>query len=72
MSVPIAETVAAMLDRIRETGQTGCDHIVLCWLEGTHLRTLHTAVPPEVLAHIHYNLADAAADLAPPPGCMKH
>lgn len=72
MSVPIRLTVEAMLDKIMESGQTDCDHIVLCWWEGTHLRTLHTTVPPELLARIHYNLADAAADMAPPPGCMKH
>lgn len=66
-AVPIRDTLERMATMIEATGTTTCDRLILCWMDGTRLKTLHTAVPPEVLALIHYELADHAAEQAPMP-----
>lgn len=70
-AIPIRETLERMTAMIEQSGQTTCDRMVLCWMDGTRLKTLHTGVPAEVLALMHYELADDAAARAPMPSGLN-
>jgi len=72
MDVPVADTLARMAETLADAGVTHCDRMMLCWMEGTRLRTLHTAIPADVLALMCYELGDDAAVKAPMPSRAKH